>query len=47
MDFEFIISIIFVVLKMKEYDLIAIGTGSAMGIVDAMINQNPLFDVNF
>ena len=26
---------------MKEYDLISIGTGSAMGIVDAMINQNP------
>src|SRR4030042_5513628 len=26
---------------MKEYDLISIGTGSAMGIVDAMISQNP------
>jgi dihydrolipoamide dehydrogenase len=26
---------------MKEYDLISIGTGSAMGIIDAMISQNP------
>ena len=26
---------------MKEYDLIAIGTGSAMSIVDAMIQENP------
>ncbi len=26
---------------MKDYDLISVGTGSAMGIVDAMINQNP------
>ncbi|MFC1506569.1 dihydrolipoyl dehydrogenase [Thermoproteota archaeon] len=26
---------------MKEYDLISIGTGSAMSIVDAMITQNP------
>jgi mycothione reductase len=30
---------------MKEYDLISIGTGSAMGIVDAMINQNPKLKV--
>ena len=26
---------------MKEYDLISIGTGSAMGIVEAMIQENP------
>ena len=26
---------------MKEYDLISIGTGSAMGIVEAMISENP------
>jgi dihydrolipoamide dehydrogenase len=26
---------------MKNYDLITIGTGSAMGIVDAMLRQNP------
>jgi dihydrolipoamide dehydrogenase len=26
---------------MKEYDLISVGTGSAMGIVEAMITQNP------
>jgi dihydrolipoamide dehydrogenase len=26
---------------MKEYDLISVGTGSAMGIVEAMIAQNP------
>ena len=26
---------------MKQYDLIVIGTGSAMNIVDAMIQQNP------
>ena len=26
---------------MKEYDLISIGTGSAMGIVEAMIGGNP------
>lgn len=29
------------VLDMKEYDLIAIGTGSAMSIVSAVIQQNP------
>jgi len=29
------------VFDMKEYDLIAIGTGSAMSIVDATIQQNP------
>src|SRR5205823_14912191 len=26
---------------MKQYDLITIGTGSAMNIVDAMIQENP------
>jgi mycothione reductase len=26
---------------MKEYDLISIGTGSAMSIVDAMLQINP------
>ena len=26
---------------MKEYDLISIGTGSAIGIVEAMLNENP------
>ena len=26
---------------MKEYDVIAIGTGSAMQIVDAMLQRNP------
>ena len=26
---------------MKQYDLISIGTGSAMGIVEAMIQENP------
>ena len=26
---------------MKQYDVISIGTGSAMGIVEAMINENP------
>ncbi len=30
---------------MKEYDLISLGTGSAMGIVDAMIQQNPSMKV--
>ncbi|MFX0097463.1 MAG: dihydrolipoyl dehydrogenase [Candidatus Hodarchaeota archaeon] len=30
---------------MKEYDLIAIGSGSAMSIVDAMIQQNPDFRI--
>ncbi len=30
---------------MKEYDLIAIGTGSAMNIVDTVIRQNPQFKV--
>lgn len=30
---------------MKEYDLISIGTGSAMGIVDAMIQENPRMKV--
>jgi hypothetical protein len=28
-------------LAMKEYDLISIGTGSAMYIVDAMLQRNP------
>lgn len=26
---------------MKQYDLLAIGTGSAMSIVDAIMSQNP------
>ena len=26
---------------MKEYDLISIGTGSAMSVVDAMLQENP------
>ena len=26
---------------MKEYDLICIGTGSAMAVVEAMISENP------
>jgi pyruvate/2-oxoglutarate dehydrogenase complex dihydrolipoamide dehydrogenase (E3) component len=26
---------------MKEYDLISIGTGSAMHVVDAMLQRNP------
>jgi dihydrolipoamide dehydrogenase len=30
---------------MKEYDLISIGTGSAMNIVDAMLQRNPKFKV--
>lgn len=30
---------------MKEYDLIAIGTGSAMHIVDAMLKRNPNFKI--
>lgn len=30
---------------MKEYDLIAIGTGSAMRIVDAMLQRNPNFKI--
>ena len=30
---------------MKEYDLISIGTGSAMSIVEAMIQQNPKLKV--
>jgi mycothione reductase len=30
---------------MKNYDLIVIGTGSAMNIVDAMIQQNPMMKV--
>jgi mycothione reductase len=30
---------------MKEYDLISIGTGSAMGIVEAMIQENPTIKV--
>ena len=30
---------------MKEYDLISIGTGSAMSIVDAMIQENPKIHV--
>jgi len=30
---------------MKEYDLISIGTGSAMNIVDVMIQENPKMKV--
>lgn len=30
---------------LKEYDLIAIGTGSAMNIVEAMVRQNPQLKV--
>ncbi|MGD8544376.1 MAG: dihydrolipoyl dehydrogenase, partial [Candidatus Bathyarchaeota archaeon] len=30
---------------MKEYDLISIGTGSAMNIVDAMLQRNPKLKV--
>ena len=26
---------------MKQYDLISIGTGSAMNIVEAMVRENP------
>ena len=26
---------------MKEYDLISIGTGSAMQVIDAMLQTNP------
>jgi mycothione reductase len=33
------------VVGVKKYDLISIGTGSAMGIVDAMIQENPRMKV--
>jgi len=33
------------VLEMKEYDLISIGTGSAMNIVGVMIQKNPQMKV--
>jgi mycothione reductase len=34
-------------LAMREYDLISTGTGSAMHIVDAMLQRNPNLKVAF